>query len=84
MNGKTLGKLEFINHDATTHDAIHCTIDSIEPIMQWYGAFCAGDDYMVLFDGCEVAFDQNGEKEPLVIDGDIEQRVADIERFLVL
>lgn len=42
-------------------EEVRCTRASCPTIMQWYGAFCAGDDYDVLIDGIKQQIDLNGE-----------------------
>lgn len=55
-------KIEFINSDATPKIAsVIASRDSIPLIMQWYGAFYAGDRYRVTIDGVKVDKDHNGE-----------------------
>lgn len=55
-------RLEFINYDAGLDKAeqttIHC--QEFKQVMEWYGAFCAGDDYDVFIDGKPVQVDMNG------------------------
>jgi hypothetical protein len=41
---------------------------AVSHIMDWYGAFCSGDDYDVLINGRKQKMGINGEFEPLVID----------------
>jgi hypothetical protein len=55
-------ELKFVNSDATpkTQFAL-VSASSIPLVMQWYGAFFAGDRYAVFIDGRKVAKDQNGE-----------------------
>ena len=54
-------ELKFTNSDATPKvQIIQCSEASIAPIMDWYGAFFAGDRYTVHVNGAKVAMDQNG------------------------
>ena len=54
-------ELRFVNSDARPKVAIvHCTGDSIEQVMAWYGAFYAGDRYAVFADGDKLRKDHNG------------------------
>jgi len=39
-----------------------------KPIIQWYGAFCAGDFYDVFVDGIKQDLDLNGEIDKPTID----------------
>ena len=55
-------ELKFVNSDATPKtQCVLVDAASIPSVMQWYGAFCAGDRYAVFIDGIKVAKDQNGE-----------------------
>ena len=61
--------LEFYNPEAAPPvTRLEVSRASVEPIMQWYGAFCAGDEYAVTIDGVEVPQDLNGEYEHGTID----------------
>ena len=61
--------LEFYNAEATPHvTRLNVSRTSIAPIMAWYGAYYAGDDYGVLVDGVEITKDKNGEFEPVTFD----------------
>lgn len=54
-------QLEFINKDAKqTVTTVFVATESIPQVMQWYGAFCAGDNYYVLCDGLKLKIDCNG------------------------
>lgn len=54
--------LQFVNSDARPKIAtVECSKESIPQIMQWYGAFFAGDRYYVTADGAKLKKDQNGE-----------------------
>lgn len=53
--------LVFNNADATPKSVvIRCDAASVTPIMQWYGAFHAGDRYTVTLNGRNVPMDING------------------------
>ena len=55
-------ELKFVNSDARPKTTVlHVSEGSIAPIMSWYGAFYAGDRYVVYADGVKVAKDRNGE-----------------------
>lgn len=55
-------ELKFTNSDATPKVAtVRVDSASIAPVMQWYGAFYAGDRYTVHADGQRLRKDQNGE-----------------------
>lgn len=43
---------------------------AVPHIMDWYGAFCAGDDYDVHINGRKQEMGINGELEPVVIDAE--------------
>lgn len=56
-----MGKLTFVNSDATPK---LCEVDvdesAVPRIMDWYGAFYAGDRYSVAFEGRRIVKDHNG------------------------
>lgn len=55
-------ELTFSNRDATPKlTTLKVDSASIAPIMAWYGAFYAGDRYVVRADGMKLCKDQNGE-----------------------
>jgi len=55
-------RLVFSNADATPKTVlIECSKESIESIVGWYGAYCAGDRYTVTVDGRNIHLDHNGE-----------------------
>ncbi len=55
-------ELKFTNSDATPKVAtVRCDAANIPLIMQWYGAFYAGDRYSVHADGVRLFKDHNGE-----------------------
>lgn len=61
--------LEFYNPDATLAiTRLVVSRDSIGPILAWYGAYFAGDEYAVMIDGEEIKIDGNGERESLIIE----------------
>jgi hypothetical protein len=54
-------RLVFNNADATPKtEVLNVSKDCVARIMEWYGAFCAGDRYTVTMDGRNVRMDQNG------------------------
>ena len=54
--------LVFINADATPKNtSLLVNREAVPEVMSWYGAFCAGDRYMVAADGRDVPMDMNGE-----------------------
>lgn len=56
-----MDRLVFNNADATPKTVvIRCDIASVTPIMQWYGAFHAGDRYTVTLNARNVPMDING------------------------
>jgi hypothetical protein len=61
MTGKLIN-LVFINADAKPKNvSVQCTPESVALIMDWYGAYFAGDRYMVAFNGRNVPLGINGE-----------------------
>lgn len=55
-------KIEIKNNDACqTHWVMQVDAASVEQIVEWYGAFYAGDDYTVTLDGVLQTLDHNGE-----------------------
>lgn len=62
MESKTImRRLTFSNRDAKPKVVeIVCSTSSVPLIMEWYGAFCAGDRYFVTLDGKDVPMDMNG------------------------
>ena len=69
--GRTV-ELKFVNRfedfEEPLVDLIHCSLESVPKIMQWYGAFYAGDPYTIYKDGIEIPHDFNGEKVVPTID----------------
>jgi hypothetical protein len=54
-------ELQFINSDATPKtQTLVVSPEAVALIMDWYGAFYAGDRYIVKVDGKRVAQDHNG------------------------
>jgi hypothetical protein len=61
--------LKFVNQDATPKEQIIelASAASVDPVIQWYGGYFAGDDYEVFLNDRRIATDQNGEREaPLI------------------
>jgi hypothetical protein len=57
-----IGTLVFMNADATPKNiSVRCSAESVAPIMDWYGAYWAGDRYTVAFNGRNIPMDINGE-----------------------
>lgn len=61
--------LTFNNRTAEERTDLRVARESVPPIMDWYGAFYAGDDYDVLLNGRKQHLGINGELEPVTIDG---------------
>ena len=58
---ETTGVLVFSNPETNPkNQSVECTANSVPLIMQWYGAFHAGDFYMVTYKGHNVPMDNNG------------------------
>lgn len=54
--------LTFKNSEARPRvQQVKCDAASVPLIMQWYGAFFAGDEYEVRLDGLKIKIDRNGE-----------------------
>lgn len=78
MSIKTV-QLEFYNVDATPPvTRLVVSRESIDPIMAWYGAYFAGDEYAVMVDGKEIPIDLNGERQTPLIDADLTPAPSDI------
>ncbi|QIG75729.1 hypothetical protein EVC20_158 [Rhizobium phage RHph_Y2_17_1] len=61
--------LKFVNQDATPKVVkFDVSRDGIKPVMAWYGAYHAGDNYTVHVNGVEVEKDENGELVGRLID----------------
>lgn len=61
--------LTFENRTAGNSVSLRVSRTACPPIMDWYGAYCAGDDYDVLINGKKQALGINGELEGATIDG---------------
>ncbi|QIG69191.1 hypothetical protein EVB78_157 [Rhizobium phage RHph_N1_15] len=62
-------KIRFRNSEATPEEIeFEVSKAAVPPMMAWYGAFHAGDDYSVYVDGVEVEKDENGELVGRLID----------------
>jgi hypothetical protein len=58
-------RLVFSNADAKPHNvALDLSLESVPPVMAWYGAYHAGDRYTVTLDGRNVPLGINGEMMP--------------------
>lgn len=64
-------KIRFENRTAGTAQEFSVSYEGVDLVMAWYGAYYAGDDYGVTVDGQEVPFDQNGERDHGLIDGEV-------------
>lgn len=61
--------LKFVNVDAIPKiEKIRVEQSAVSRIMDWYGAFYAGDDYHVYINNRLQAMGINGELEPVTID----------------
>lgn len=61
--------LKFVNRDASPEvQEMRVERDAVQRIMDWYGAFYAGDDYDVYVNGRRQNLGINGELEPVTID----------------
>lgn len=61
MLGNTV-VLVFSNADAKPHNVkIECTLESVPPIMEWYGGHFSGDLYTVTVDGRNIPLDTWGQ-----------------------
>ena len=73
-------KLKFFNRDADPHVEEMCVERSaVSRIMDWYGAFYAGDDYDVYINNRIQELGINGELEPMTIDGDQSHELLDFK-----
>ena len=62
MADETVQTLVFNNADATPKTvALRVTAQAVPDIMEWYGAFFAGDRYTVALDGRNIPMGINGE-----------------------
>ena len=63
--------LKFVNRDGNFTgpepqvDEMKVSRASAHRVVQWFGGYCAGDDYDVIIDGETVEQDLNGEIAPL-------------------
>jgi len=63
--------LKFVNRDAGFDsgvlqvDEMQVSRASAHRVVQWFGGYCAGDDYDVIIDGETVETDINGQIAPL-------------------
>lgn len=63
--------LRFVNRttydgtDGPEIDEMQVSRASAHRVVQWFGGYCAGDDYDVLVDGQIVETDMNGQIQPL-------------------
>jgi hypothetical protein len=70
-------RLKFENRDACEDGPAHViemrvNREAVTHIMDWYGAFFAGDDYDVFINGQAQEMGINGEYQPVVIDVEAE------------
>jgi len=67
--------LRFENRDAVDDGALVTEMkisrNAVRDVMDWYGAFYAGDDYDVRINGRKQRLGINGELEPDTIDGTV-------------
>ena len=61
--------LTFENRTAEDTIDLRVARSAVPKIMEWYGAYCAGDDYTVKVNGQIQPQGINGELEPETIDG---------------
>lgn len=62
-------EMRFDNPESELHSvAIQIERKDCAAVMDWYGAYCAGDDYRVYINGEEAPLGVNGELEGVVID----------------
>lgn len=59
--------LTFDNRTAEERTELRVGRSAVNQIMEWYGAYYAGDDYDVLINGRPQALGINGELEPVTI-----------------
>lgn len=58
-------ELKFVNSDARPKTvALQVATAAVPHIMDWYGAYFAGDRYAVYLDGEKIVKDHNGEMIP--------------------
>ena len=63
--------LSFDNRTAENLIEMHVSGSAVPDVMDWYGAFYAGDDYDVFINGRKQTIGVNGEFEPLTIDVEV-------------
>jgi hypothetical protein len=74
---ETIVTLHFANRDATPQVVmLRVERSAASHIMNWYGAYFAGDDYDVFINGTKQDLGINGELEPLTIDATDARPVA--------
>jgi hypothetical protein len=56
---KTLEFKNLDNNKQVRLSVVHCNDDSVNQIVQWYGAFHAGDRVILRIDGTRVKLDKN-------------------------
>lgn len=62
-------KLKFVNRDATPRiEEMRVEQSAVSRIMDWYGAYYAGDDYDVYINNRPQNLGINGELEPVTIE----------------
>lgn len=61
MQTSTNVNLVLLNRTANHIDDLVVSLCSVEQIVEWYSAFCAGDDYDVLVDNVLQDLDHNGQ-----------------------
>ncbi len=62
-------ELRFENPESELHSvAVHVEREACPIIMDWYGAYCAGDNYRVFINGNHVPLGVNGELEGVTIE----------------
>lgn len=65
MRGESL---TLVNRTTGNSHRLRVTIDGVPDVVEWYGAFYAGDDYDVYLNGRKLRLGTNGEKEGDTID----------------
>lgn len=70
--------LRFVNRTGECEHEIHLQNKSdCEPVMDWYGAFFAGDDYDVYISGKKINTGINGEYQHPTIDGSLAMKTIE-------
>lgn len=67
--GRMIVNLRFENRTAEETISLRVDRKAVPKIMDWYGAYYAGDDYDVKVNGRIQELGINGEMEPVTIDG---------------